>query len=1277
MRAYLLIFAEVAFAGQSLVFTSSHDVANASVTARSTTGQWYDDACLDVIPSALTGTNFLIHDASPGQLIELVSGGAGVLLQASIQNESGATGLGNVDVTNIPSHALCYRQQRDGTAKTGSFEVYTISGTLYVPSQTWTYTSSTTLSAGVDIIGGPDPVHWAFRRICTGANLPLGSRMPTTAGGCAAGTLLAEWKLDGSLADSGPGNFTLTQNSGSPTYATTLYQNTIAVIKTLGAPSWSKVIPFRAGNPGQLDCTSSFSMADAANTVNCFWQILSGPAIPNFDHAAAQPTLSLPIFGDYNVQLVATSTADGTSSTTTAHIGAVATDANGVVVNAIPAADQIFGPMIALGKNPWGFADSSDLISVAARKAGYYDPYLNPATWFNSLAGTVSYPFSPLSTTLCSAVADGVTLTVQICNAQNLDLSTFPTILSIGGLGGEAIRVASAGGTSGTVNLTVAYDGRGYGFGQHAGIGLKAGQAWTNGTAVTQQKVTGSGTSLLSTFTPLGAGGWTGILISSAGTCSVTHNSTTITGSGTSWSNSSSSPNYAVGNAILVNGHHSGTAFTFFAYVNSVGSTTSITANRVYPNDADDESGLTCATFKPDVRNMVLHYDRCGSGAYGGCVAYAYPHDGNTYFYSQSCETALACYIYESHDPSSVHPATATCLGFSGMECGKHIAYMDSFNYVGDNGGANFYDEGLANYSLWLRSGLQLPLDAARQIEGQEGTSNPGWLFWPELGNNDIGTQPRRASILGAWASYLLDGHSSLLGGLRSFANTGIANAANFASNGGCNNDQREGLAYPQQWLAASALWDPSAVSLGYVSSLSTYYTTYAGCAGSGTALQTNSWQSGFLWNSNQTPALSATNGSAVLTGTAIPSNICGTTPQATGTAAVTSGSDVVTSSAAFVTGGGKIMFEDATLGLISFDYVFDSTSQVHISGKYPGANASLTFWIDTDSSNNGSGYDSTLVFGTSASDSQLAKQWSCRWNNSGQITLDRAWDGSNTSALYGWRGNLGGVGVAGKGSQPFIVGLKTHGDRLGSYQAGSLGTNFLAQGQNTALWLKTYGWNAISGSFYYGRLYPGCEPAVSVDSTQPQNFPYLVPQCGFNGGSTSPYYGKQISRALIAEGQNAAYMSLVADNSSGNKAFWDGVYCNQWDQAGYTTGGLGCDQLGAYSFVNNDWTGGKWRGFAFGIGMAAQWPAARLGGVLPAVSRTLYESFSLQTGEDKVVYTVTAPSGAVTIVTCTTSPCALPADARQGDLLMSYQFQTSAGVPRRSSYGPVVRKVQ
>jgi PAS domain-containing protein len=96
-----------------------------------------------------------------------------------------------------------------------------------------------------------------------------------------------------------------------------------------------------------------------------------GQLPPNWDDQTSQtPTLTGLVFGDYLVQLTVTDQ-NGNSGVRAVHIGAVATDGNGVVVNANPAAGAILGPMIAFGKNPWGLGDYWHLAGSIQRYGQY------------------------------------------------------------------------------------------------------------------------------------------------------------------------------------------------------------------------------------------------------------------------------------------------------------------------------------------------------------------------------------------------------------------------------------------------------------------------------------------------------------------------------------------------------------------------------------------------------------------------------------------------------------------------------------------------------------------------------------------------------------------------------------------------------------------------------------------------------------------------------------------------------------------------------------------
>src|SRR5579872_799986 len=298
-------------------------------------------------------------------------------------------------------------------------------------------------------------------------------------------------------------------------YMPTPGQNPVAFAKTLGAPSWSNWLSLRAGFPQQLDGSRSFSLADASSQVSYQWGQVGGPTTVQWsDTTSATPTIQGLIFGTYTFQLTVKDVAGNTASTTL-QVGAVATDANGVVVQANPSADKLFGPMIAFGRNPWGYADERALRATTLRSAAYDAQGLTNPTWTIPLSGTVTYKFWPISTTLASALSSSM-MSIQVNDVSQLDLATFPTRILVGDPynPAEEIRICSVTGNT----LQVCYDGRGWRSGSYRHT---VPSNWNQGTTIYQDKVVGTGTQFLTAFCPAGSG-WSGPISYQDGTVTVT-----------------------------------------------------------------------------------------------------------------------------------------------------------------------------------------------------------------------------------------------------------------------------------------------------------------------------------------------------------------------------------------------------------------------------------------------------------------------------------------------------------------------------------------------------------------------------------------------------------------------------------------------------------------------------------------------------------------------------------------------------------------------------------
>jgi hypothetical protein len=98
----------------------------------------------------------------------------------------------------------------------------------------------------------------------------------------------------------------------------------------------------------------------------------------------------------------------------------------------------------------------------------------------------------------------------------------------------------------------------------------------------------------------------------------------------------------------------------------------------------------------------------------------------------------------------------------------------------------------------------------------------------------------------------------------------------------------------------------------------------------------------------------------------------------------------------------------------------------------------------------------------------------------------------------------------------------------------------------------------------------------------------------------------------------------------------------------------------GGYIFSNL----GKNFGEAFGAPGIDNELGWRLGGVAPVVNRTLWVSFSTagvpQATQARI--TLTQPSGVTVTQTCSASPCALQADARQGNHVAQLVYLSASG---------------
>jgi hypothetical protein len=1095
------------------------------------------------------------------------------------------------------------RMQKNVSAMLFSCEIWNYDGTGY-QSQVYDISSLDAKPSGGGTIGTGASAALGFLRVAT-TLLPLGGRPPTTADG-------GDWtelKFDGNLKDSSGRNHNAT---GSASYMVTPNQGAFAYPRTAGAPAWSSWTSLRAGYPSQLDGSASYSLSDSSSAVTCLWQELDGPSTVVWSNQnTTVPTLDGLIFGMYSFSLQVTDVA-GNTATANLGAGAVATDDNGVVVNADPNVDIIFGPMIAFGANPWGFADERALTATKLRIAAYAAQGLNSPSWATPGSGTVTYLFNGVgayygaspAAKLSKSVTDANVMSIAVADASPLNLSSLPTRILLGNGPREEVRICDASATRGPATLTVCYDGRGQ---ISPADGYRAGaQSWAAGITVGQMKMVGSGTSFLSDICPAGPGP-NGLPLYSAGSVQLVVGSTAVAGIGTVWNVANRVyPGYMLRVAAM----HGGVPFVFSAYIASVENPTHLTLARPFPRDADAGS-FTYSVIQSDFRQIAVHYNRPADGT-----------DVQTFFQTSGCESDTDVFVYSGHDLAGLNGT---------LQSAKPYSFLDGFGLVSIFG-PNFYGEDLAHRALYYRSGWTPALQAAR-------TLGDHYVSSPVLSGGDAGGIPlvMGGGVIGGFAAAILDTSDPdrpSWSDLRGFARNGSIGKA------GCNSYDSRDSGYVGTWLTLAALFDPDPVKQSeWNANLAQLLIRDQNCKG-----PDNSWANGFLWNSGSVP-LTMTNGSAVVTGINIPQAMC--YGIASGTMSVTSGSATGLGSG-FVPGKKIVITGTRNGGPYTgfFQHNIEKDGSISMSALWPGDSGTASWVIENN--------DYLTTIAISNNDPQMTRNWACTWNSPSQITLDRAWDGQTEKDAH-----LLSYQLAGYGQQPFMLGIKILQMKLASQLPdGALSSAYAVLAAQAASWIHDVGYDQVTQGMHYARGMQACEP----DTVPPPGSAFTARTPGCNNGLEPN--GIRAARTLTAEVSQALRVYYESNPTEAAKAWGDVAYGSIWGNPILTTGGVYTDP----NYVRDENSNGslgayKWTGFFFGMGMAHQWPAVRLGGVMAPRIRRVNLEVKPQALAAKARISVTAPSGKVRVFSCgLAAQCEVEVDDRQGGHLYRVQYLAADG---------------
>jgi hypothetical protein len=617
---------------------------------------------------------------------------------------------------------------------------------------------------------------------------------------------------------------------------------------------------------------------------------------------------------------------------------------------------------------------------------------------------------------------------------------------------------------------------------------------------------------------------------------------------------------------------------------------------------------------------------------------------------SQTEVTMVSGYTWDKPTVSS--PGFAwTATGFcSGATCGDWTTPAGA-----GNGNDNYYDNSLALYSHWYGSGSAKARDSARWLadqysRGQEvynGLSQP--RFWSLFGSfiratadsSSITTYPSRWSMLRDFVDYCV---------------------ANQFTPTGTFFDQRE-LAYCLWYSALAARLDPDNTER------SSHLTALTNAWSAKFSSTDNQHPTGY-WRSNQyspqsTIVLQMSQGSANVTraaGASIPTDFCGTTVTSTGTISIDTDKVTVTGSGTTFTGTtGKIIYLRGTIdggtpwSQVSRVASVGSATSMTLTLPWRGDQGSVTTqWkiINEDSIPGGTG-PHTFYFksGLSAEDfgdPDRDNWYFCTVTDGNNLVLDKPYTGVTSSNAYRRASSYYPAGY----SQPFMDGLMAQGlyaayDAFTNAGDTTMAANYKTAADNTVTALWTTGRDISNKGFFYFVGNSACKNLSIVPNECQPSDPardYVVEAVGafaekyrLSGSGTDLTRLETIATDLFAF---TGFTSPVAG---------DGTVATLLTTSGFLTG---------YK--------SKYFGQAFGAGRGYTAGGDYAGGVAPASPVLLsipIPSWPLPkySTSAKLRATVTAPNSTTTLITCTSNPCNISLDMRQGSHLLQIFILTSS----------------
>jgi hypothetical protein len=609
-----------------------------------------------------------------------------------------------------------------------------------------------------------------------------------------------------------------------------------------------------------------------------------------------------------------------------------------------------------------------------------------------------------------------------------------------------------------------------------------------------------------------------------------------------------------------------------------------------------------------------------------------HPTDGNRtgrlLFYVSSCASDTSLTLAETWNGNVPSGSGLTYSLATNLE-------LYFYNTQGSPQSINYYDNIAGYYLLWLRSGIDTYLNAARQLADTV-------YFSPEFDQGYAGMLNGPGHGFGGWTDHMLGLW------LRSLDSPPVS-MANGLHRQSCDDmyltTQRGGLHYMAD-VRAQGL---QLASVAYTAALDTDATTYnlssMGCLPSGYSADTY-----------------AQGAAAAIAGAVSPSGAWNWAWYGDQT---TAGNWPVWSfEETSVVQGGSVQLTNGSTAVVLSGVTWNCSGIVGdavwfwhtAAGAFPASNA--------------------------AGDSATYTLASCA--DSTHFTLNAPYAGANCAAC-GWlyTGNTEDY-FLGLGDWGYMMGI---GDRAMHYAASAISNDATNSAYARALavnansWMLTHAWQPATNGFNYGADFANCPYPVAQTNLTCSKADSVSRSLGFSaeaGGplmSTYQYNRDPATKAAMDAMYNQMWAkpgtcpagSTICNSSVTSSCSLPPCYMTQFDPA--VDGGM----------LNGYGTGiaaPKWFGQYFGFGDYSSWPAIRLGGAAASAPLLSYIPFSLASVANaaKVVVTVTAPNGTIASTTCTASPCAITLPRLdQPGYSIQLQYQTASGAALASSSLPVI----